>query len=91
MNNLPFPDPRTGVLSRGPLMIDTATQALYSNAASERFGHEANTTPTAAAATGEFELQTTTRINPNARNLTGGVQALSVGPLPEAFGVNYNG
>lgn len=88
MNNLEPADNRRGVLQAGqPLLIDVATQALYSNGASERFGHHAVTTPGAALPL-NFELQTTTRTDPRAQYLTSGVlDNLTVGPLPEAFGV----
>lgn len=88
MNNLPLTDSRRNVLQPGqPLMVDAATAALYSNGASERFGHHAITTPSAALPV-SFELETTTRTDPRAQYLTPGVlEALTVGPLPEAFGI----
>lgn len=88
MNNLEPADNRRGVLQRGlPLMVDVATLALYSNGASERFGHVAHTPPLAALPV-SFELQTTTRTDPRAQYLTAGVlDNLTVGPLPEAYGV----
>ena len=90
MNNLGLVDNTRNVLQAGqPLLIDASTAALYSNGASERYGHSVVTTPSAAIPV-SFELETTTRTDPNAGYLTRGVlPTLTVGPLPEAFGVPF--
>ena len=89
MNMLVPVDPRRGVLvAPGPIAIDAATALLYSNHATERLGHLVSTAPTAALPI-SFDLATSTRVDFTQANKDPGVQGLTVGPLPEPYGVRY--
>jgi hypothetical protein len=83
-------DTRVGVLvpSAG-VQKDAAVALLHSNAASERYGHVPSTLPTAAIPI-SFDLATKTRVDfTKATKHPGVLNELTVGPLPESFGVSY--
>ena len=92
MNNLGIADPRVGVLEpAGPLLIDVAVARMHSNANSERFGQHVSTAPTAALPV-NFDLATSTRVDFTKQYHQSGVLTqLTVGPLPEPYGVSYDG
>jgi len=90
MNMLTPVDNRVGVLvPAGAVLVDAATKLLFSNAATERLGHRVDTAPVAVLPI-SLDLATTTRIDFTQTGKDPGVlNELTVGPLPEAFGVSY--
>jgi len=92
VNRLGLADTRLGVLEPpGAVLRDAATQLLYSDGATERLGHRVFTGPTAALPI-NYSYETGTRVDTTQQTVQRGVETeLSVGPLPEAFGVKYDG